>query len=63
MLTREFSAYAKVLRKYVGFYDTYSHAFEDICPALDALSNSRLTHQIIHPHMLDCHVKAMCYDL
>ena len=32
----------------MGFYDTYSTAFENSLSALDTLSNATLTQQIIH---------------
>ena len=46
MLTGAFSAYTKVLRKYVGFYDACNRAFEDFLSVLNALSNDRVTYQV-----------------
>ena len=40
ILTRAFVSYINVLRKHVGIYDIYSHAFEDFLSVLDALSNA-----------------------
>ena len=40
MLTKEFTAYSSVFRKYMAFYHTYSRTFEDFLSAVDALSNT-----------------------
>ena len=37
--------------------------FEDFISALDAVSNARLTHQIINPPTLDYYLRAVFYDL
>ena len=42
----------KVLRKYLGFNDTYTKEFEDFFSILDALLHARLTHQTIDPATL-----------
>ena len=47
MSTKASKAFTKVLRKYMGFYDTYVGTFKDFLSALDALSNAELTHHII----------------
>ena len=52
-----FTAYTKSLQKYL----TYTSAFEDFSSALDALSNARLTHQIIDPITLERYFRAIAY--
>ena len=47
----------------MGFYDIYSIAFKDFHSALDALSNARLTHLIIHPVTLETYLREILYDL
>ena len=53
MLTKAITAHIKNLRKYMGFYDTYSKAFSDFLSALEAFYNARMTHQIIDPVTLE----------
>ena len=59
MPIKAFTVYTKVLRIYVSFYDMYSRAFDNFLPALDALSNIRLTHQIINPVTLERYLRAI----
>ena len=62
MLTRAFAAYSKVLRKYVGIYDKYDHAFEDCLLVLDLLPNACLEHQIFDPVTMYGKLKVISYD-
>ena len=63
ILKKTFTACRKVLRKYVGFCDIKNRAFEDFLSALDALSNARLTQQIIDPVSPERYLRAIAYDL
>ena len=47
----------------MGFYDTYSLTFEHFHLALDALSNSRLTHQKFYLIKLEISLRPILYDL
>ena len=63
MLTRTFVVYMKVLRKYVGCYGAYSRVYKDFLKLAHALSNVRLTHQIIDSPRLDRYLREISYDL
>ena len=58
----------KSFEKIYGLYETCSRTFEDFLLALDALSNTRLTHQIINPGtyitvQYTCHGHAVNVDM
>ena len=53
MLTKVFRAYTEVLRKYMGFYDTYSGELQSLLAALDTLSITPLTHKKADPAILE----------
>ena len=62
MLIKAFTAYMKVLWKYLEFYDTHNRAFEDFLSALYALTNACLTNQIIEPIILQRYLRAIAYN-
>ena len=52
------------MKKYIGFYDTCSGAFEDFLSNLDVLLNVRLTHQILFDlPTLDRYLIVISYDI
>ena len=63
MLTKHLQHTLRSLEKNMGFYDTYSRAFEDFLSEVHTLSNAQLTLQIIDPVTPEIYLKAIVYDL
>ena len=63
MLPKAFTAYAKILTKYMEFYDTHSGAFEDFSSTLDALPNAQCICQVIDQVTQERYLRALAYDL
>ena len=61
-IQKSFTAYTKILKIYMGFYDTHSRPFEDFLP-MDAVSNTRLITKIIDLIKLERYLRVISYDL
>ena len=63
MQVNTFAEYITLLRKHMGFYDTYSRAFKDFLWVLDALATARVTCHIIDLIIQERYLKAIFYDI